>query len=272
MTEEINQEVELEQSTEGTGEENNTSVELSDVEKRAIEMGWRPKTEFQGEEEDFVDAKEFVSRRPLFDKIERQSHEIKEVRKALKALTEHHQKVKEAEFKEAVEFLKSEKKKALEEGDADRLIEIDDQIAEAKAKEIVATREQETKAQTPHPEFVKWVQENPWYVSDGELRVTADQIGTAYAAANPDSAPMEVLKYVKNRLKKLYPEKMGTINPNRERPSSVEGSSNAPTRDTKARDNFELTEDEKRVMNTFVRQGILTKEQYIADLKKIRGA
>lgn len=270
MSEENTEVVEVKVKEVSTENTESKETELSDVEKRALEMGWRPREEFDGEDSDFIDAKEFVSRRPLFDKIERQSHEIKEVRKALKALTEHHQKVKEAEFKNAIEFLKSEKKKALEDGDADRLIEIDDKIAEAKAKEIVANKEQATQAQTPHPNFVQWVQDNPWYVSDNELRMVADQIGTSYAASNPEVAPDEVLQYVKRRVKKLYPEKF--TNPNRERPSAVEGSSTAPTRDSKSRDTFELTEDEKRVMNTFVRAGILTKEQYIADLKKIKGA
>ena len=35
------------------------------IETRALEMGWRPKEEFDGNEEDFIDAKEFVRRKPL---------------------------------------------------------------------------------------------------------------------------------------------------------------------------------------------------------------
>ena len=34
---------------------------------------------------------------------------------------------------------------------------------------------------------------------------------------------------------------------------------------------FELTEDERKVMNTFVRQGILTKDEYIEQVKSMRG-
>jgi len=32
-----------------------------------------------------------------------------------------------------------------------------------------------------------------------------------------------------------------------------------------------MSEDEKRVMNTFVRTGVMSKEDYIAQLKLIRG-
>ena len=46
----------------------------------------------------FIDAPEFVRRGELFTKIEKQSKELKAVREALKALGEHHSKVKEMEI------------------------------------------------------------------------------------------------------------------------------------------------------------------------------
>ena len=35
---------------------------------------------------------------------------------------------------------------------------------------------------------------------------------------------------------------------------------------------FELSDEERKVMNTFLRNGIMTKEEYIAEVKKARGA
>jgi len=272
MSEELKQEevVVSPQVDEEQSNEEGNQPELTEVEQRALEMGWKPKTDFNGDDDTFVDAKEFVSRKPLFDRIEHQSRELKEVRKALKALGDHHQKVREVEYQEALKELRNEKKSALESGDADRLIEIDDRIAEEKAKQVVAQNQAQKQANEPHPEFVNWVKENTWYVADQELRQVADQVGTAYAAANPDLNPQEVLQYVKGRVKRLFPEKFS--NPNKERPSAVEGSSRAPTRSTASnKDTFTLTEDERRVMNTFIRSGALSKEEYIADLKKIKG-
>jgi type II secretory pathway component PulM len=242
----------------------------SAVEQRALEMGWRPKEEFEGDEEDFIDAQEFVRRKPLFEKIEHVGKELKETRKALKALQEHHQKVKEAEYQKALQALKAEKKAALEEGDADALIEIDERLASVKAEEVAQRAEQRQAAQQPHPNFVAWVQKNQWYQSDVELRSVADQIGTAYAVKNPEVAPDDVLKYVEQRIKKLYPENFR--NPNRERPSAVEGRTSTPATEKKdSVSDYPLTDDERRVMNTFVRQGIMTKEEYIKDLKAVKG-
>jgi hypothetical protein len=98
----------------------------------------------------------------------------------------------------------------------------------------------------------------------------ADQIGTAYAAKNPETSPDDVLKYVEQRVRKLYPENFR--NPNKERPSAVEG--RTQTQATEKKDgisDYPLTDEERKVMNTFVRQGIMTKDQYIKDLKSVKG-
>ena len=81
-----------------------------------------------------------------------------------------------------------------------------------------------------------------------------------------------MLKYVEGRIKKLYPETFS--NPNKTRPSAVEGSTSTPaSRKPNEEDdaNYPLSDDERRVMMTFVRQGIMTKQEYIRDLKRVKG-
>ena len=56
-------------------------------------------------------------------------------------------------------------------------------------------------------------------------------------------------------------------NPNRNKPNSVEGASTPRA----GKESFQMSEDERKVMNTFVRTGIMTKEAYIEELKKMRG-
>lgn len=272
-TEEIQKEpVDLQEDSDKTSQETTTTKvpELSAVEQKALEMGWRPKSEFDGNEEDFIDATEFVRRKPLFEKIDNVGKELRETRKALKALQAHHEKVKEAEFQNAIKALREEKKAALEAGDADKLIAIDDQIADAKAQEILSKTQAKQEAAAPHPNFIQWASRNTWYRTNAELTVVADQIGAAYAASNPEISPDDVLKYVEGRVKKLYPEQF--TNPNKSRPSAVEGGTSTPTKKpTDDISNYPLTDDERKVMMTFVRQGIMTKEKYIEDLKKVKG-
>ena len=246
--------------------------ELSPVEQRALDMGWRPKEEWDGEEADFISAETFVARKPLFDKIDYQNKELKEVRKALAALQEHHIRVKEQAFRDAYATLKEEKKAALAEGDADRLIEVDEKIAELRTQEI----EQKAVNNTPpsqqlNPAFVSWVEKNSWYVDDkkSELRAYADAVGIKFAKEHPErNDPNDLLKEVEKQVKLRFKEYF--TNERKDRPSSVEGSSARTSQKNKdSNDDFKLSEDDERAMKKFVRLGLMTKEEFIADLKAL---
>lgn len=233
----------------------------------ARQGGWVPLEEWQGDPEDWTDAKEFVKRGELFHKISSQSGEIKELKKAINGLMEHHQKVKETEFTRALEYLKQQKKSALEEGDADKLLAVDEAIDTLKAEKQEAQAEKKVeKKEGPTPFFVQWVHNNQWYLKDPELREYADELGVGiYNRAGGQIDENELYRRVRDRVLKAFPEKFkgqGTKTP------AVEGS--GTSRPSKA-DTFKLTEDEERVMKTFVRSGIMTKEQYIADLKSVKG-
>lgn len=267
MSEELKIEQQVETATENTNQTSTESTaQVDPYESQAREQGWRPKEEFAGDPEKWKPAKEFVERGELFGKIDTLGKELKETRKALKMLQEHHSKVKEVEFKKAVDELKVLQKRHLEEGNSDGYLEatelLTDLKAEQKARDVVA---QVTPAQ-PDPRFVNWVSENKWYEKDAELREYADFVGHKYANSNPNLDPEEVLVYVTRQVKNQFKDKF--TNPNRTKPNAVEGAS-APAAN---KNSFELTEDERRVMNTFVRSGVLTKEQYIEEVKRLRGS
>lgn len=260
MTEEV--------SIQKTEESANTKEELS-IEDRAREQGWLPADEYEGDKSKWVSAETFLAKGELIAKIESLGKELKNTKKAMQMLQDHHAKVKEAEFTRAVNYLKQQKKDAYEAGDVDKIIAIDEQLATVKETQkqqamILAQQEQENSV---HPNFTAWVEKNSWYNTDIELREASDAIGLAHAKANPHKTPEEVLDFVSKKIKSLYPERFS--NPNRDKASSVEGAgSSARTRKVS---DFELSEEEVRVMNTFVRQGIMTKEDYIKELKSIKG-
>lgn len=239
-------------------------VQANPYEEQAREQGWKPKEEYEGDPEKWRPAKEFVERGELFGKIDSMGKELKETRKALKMLQEHHSKVKETEYNNALRELKSLQKKHLEDGNSDGYLEttelLTDLKAEQKAREVVS---QAAPAQ-PDPRFVAWVNENSWYQKDAEMREYADTVGLGYAQRTGKD-PEEVLEYVTNQVKSRFKEKF--VNPNRSKPSSVEGAATPAA----TKSSFELTEDERKVMNTFVRTGVMTKEEFIAEVKKMRG-
>lgn len=238
----------------------------SSVEDTAREQGWRPKEEYDGDPSKWVSAETFVAKGELIDRIEQLGKKLKDSEKTIKLLSDHHQKVKESEFKRAVEFLKAQKKTAYENGDVDKIIELDDKIAEVRDVQKAQTKAETTQTPDVNEDFESWVSDNKWYTKNSEMRADADAFGEAYFRNNPEKTPEEVLEYVTKRIKKSYPEEFQ--NPNRNRPSSVEG---AGQRQGVSRDTFQLTEEEEKAMKTFVRQGIMSKEEYVSQVKSMRG-
>lgn len=246
-------------------------VTLSPIEQEAVEEGWIPKHEWVAagnKEEEWRPARDFKERGELFRRIDQLTTDLKTTRSTLGALKGHYEKVKESEFQRAYETLKQEKRQALEQGDAGAVVDIDEKIAEIKetqkqqAAETTVPQEQQV-----HPDFTSWVSKNSWYTSNTEMQNFADSIGRAYALSKPGVAPNDVLKYVSTKVKQAFPEKFE--NPKRTEPSPVEGSKG--TRTTSKSESYELSVDEERVMNKLVRQGAITKEDYIRDLKQIKG-
>lgn len=239
---------------------------VDSYEAEAREQGWRPKEEFEGDPDKWKPAKEFVERGELFGKIDHLGKELKETRKALKMLQEHHTKVKETEYKRAVDELKALQKRHLEEGNSDGYLEASELLTDLKAEQKAREAVSQAQPAQADPRFTSWVNDNPWYTKDLELRDYADVVGLGYANKNPGVDPEEVLKYVTAQVKSHFKDKFQ--NPNRVRPSAVEGNS-TPTASNKS--SFELTEDERRVMNTFVRANVMTKDEYVAQVKAMRG-
>jgi hypothetical protein len=237
--------------------------------ERAMELGWRPQEEWTGAPEDFIDAKEFVRRQPLFEKIDHQSKELRALKQAFDAFKTHHSKVKEAEYNRALAALKAEKRRALSDGETERALVIEDKMEEIQEQKTQFEQEAasvpETDAATLRPEFVRWTQENTWYNSDRAMTAYADKLGIELR--NEGYSPPEILERVSREVKKEFAHKFK--NPARERAGSVEGGSRMQSN---AEPEFKMSDDERRIMNRMLAAGNLgiTKEQYIAELKSMK--
>jgi hypothetical protein len=249
MPEDQNLNVEIKQPQEGN------VPEPSPTELSAREAGWVPKEEFDGDEHKWVDAGEFLRRGELFQKIERQNKELKDVKKTLQLLAQHNQRVKDAAYKEAIETLKAQKKEALLEGDADAVIEIDEKIIDTKEQQkqaaIAAQQEIQQEAAQIHPEFEAWTNRNKWYSTDSPMKAFADALGNELARKNRDWAPSDVLKEVEKRVKEEFPNRFR--NPNKDKPGAVEGAS---PKGGATKGGYQPTAFERQVAERFVRQGV----------------
>ena len=257
---------ELENTGGSEPQEQTQEKQYSAIEQKALDQGWRPKEEFEGDPEAFIDAPEFVRRGELFSKIEHQSKELKAVKAALDALKTHHSRVKEVEYDRALKALQNARKQALVDGETERFLELEQRIEEVKEEKQAYDTELEQVKVEPvrdiNPEFTAWIDKNSWYETSKPMRAYADKLGVELAQEG--HSPSDVLRLVEREVKKEFAHKFQ--NQKAARPQAVESSVRTGTKP----DTFQMTDDERTIMRKLVRAGAMSEQEYIAELKKTR--
>lgn len=167
---------------------------MTDVTQTAREMGWRPREEFRGDPEKWVDAETFVSRgehyipiinadrRKLREKAEELEAGLRETRDLLRASQEAIEELKkyhaddtrrqvEAARKQLIEQLKE----ARDSGDVDAELKLQRQLNKAEAAleaEPPAPSPAPAAAPAPvkDPDFEAWLAENQWFTTSPRKR------------------------------------------------------------------------------------------------------
>lgn len=266
MTDE-NQTENIEDNKDNLQENTGNQVEYSPVELEARDAGWVPEDEYKGDKSKWVDAGEFVRRGSLFKKIDSQSRQLKDMARAIQDIQALHSKSREAEYKKALVQVRAEKKAALEDGDADAVIEADERmemLRDAQREEVV--QPVQTSDGTDHPEFMSWVSRNSWYETNKGMKAFADAVGTELRATG--MSPTEVLRNVEKQVRTEFPNRFK--NPNQGRPNSVEGTGTSSGSGS-GKDSYNLSAQERSIMNNLVRLGVMTEKDYVAELKKVNG-
>lgn len=172
-----------------------------EIESKARQMGWVPKENFRGSEEQWVDAEEFVRRgeeilpivrannRKLQDQLSRQEQQIADLTKAvtesnesLTAFHDYHQESLTRALADQREKLMDQLEQARESGDVRAEIKAQDQLAEVREQERVLKAkpkeepkpEPTTSQNREDPEFTAWRKDNDWYGVDKKKTAFAD--------------------------------------------------------------------------------------------------
>jgi hypothetical protein len=255
----------MEQDTPEVGTEStnqHTEPSFTPIQLKAIEQGWIPKEDFDGDEAEFIDAAEFVRRGELFQRIESQSKELKKVRQALDAFKLHHSKVKEAEYERALKSLQEARKQAFVDGEHERAFALEEKIDEIKSEKatvVEQAREVATDDNEYTSEFKVWVDRNSWYENNDTMRATADTLGLKYHKQG--LSPQEVLRKVEAEIRKEFSHKFK--NPAAERTQAVESA----TRSGKTTTSVSMSPEERDIMRKIVATGIMTEAEYIKELQ-----
>ena len=261
--------------------------EAAQHESEARAQGWVAKEEFRGSEDDWVDAETFVRRGREIMPILRKNNEklLKELGEAKKIAEEARESAKEfreyqkqqferktKELESQLEQLKQAKRDAITQGDGDRAIAIDDAMDELKeqrqeAKQDLKAAEDKAKEVpqvTQDPTLNEWMDKNDWFGKDTRLTGMANGLGVELRRENPSLQGKAFLDKLDQELAEMLPEKFSK----KRTPNPMEGAPNGTARPSvssgkKSYNN--LPDDAKSACDKFVKQGLMTKEQYVAE-------
>ena len=110
----------------------------SDIENEALGMGWTPKDQFQGDQSRWVNAKEFVGRKPIYDQIQKERKNSRKFENQLKGLTDLLKKQTERTLQKDEQSIVNQRRSAIESGDVEAVNSFDEQMQQiSKQKEEI---------------------------------------------------------------------------------------------------------------------------------------
>lgn len=253
---------------ESTEVEGSTQPEVNEIEQKAIEKGWRPKEEWhEVDGKEWVPADEFLRREPIFDRMRALKNKVSTMEQDMRLVAQHLEKVRQVEYERARADLLKEKREALTEGDVDRVIEIDERVAQLKEEsKTPAVPVGEAQVQQI---FADWSAENKWFFENEEMQTYAEGYGLRLKKQEPNLPYDQFLNKIADKTKQQF-KKEASARPSAVDTGTTDGRSvtKATSRGGKLKES-DLSDTDRRIMNTILRSGVkLTKEQYLDQLSE----
>ena len=271
-------------------EENVTSNEIApEVRQEAESQGWVPKERFRGNESDWVDADTFVKRGREILPILRKNNEnlIKDLNSTKEQLKEFREAAEEfkkfqkdayerkaQEYELRIQAIKESRAQAISDGDGQKVNALDDALDQAKdelkdAKQAVKDADKTPISAAPvneeiDPGLQQWLDKNSWFGQDKRMTGIVNGIGESLRLEFPLLKGQAFLSKLDEVLAEEFPNKFGNKQAPTSRVESGAGragrgnSSNAPSYDN-------LPPEAKVACDRFVKQKLMTREQYVAD-------
>jgi len=271
-------------------EENVTSNEIApEVRQEAESQGWVPKERFRGNESDWVDADTFVKRGREILPILRKNNEnlIKDLNSTKEQLKEFREAAEEfkrfqkdayerkaQDYEKRIQEIRESRAQAISDGDGQKVNALDDALDVAKdelkeAKQAVKDADKapiETPASTEiDPGLQVWLDRNTWFGQDKRMTGIVNGIGESLRLEFPLLKGQAFLEKLDEVLAEEFPGKFGA---EKKSPSSrVESGSGRASRGSgsNAQSYDNLPSEAKAACDRFVKQKLMTREQYVAD-------
>ena len=267
-------------------EEVTSNTEIApDILHEAETQGWVPKERFRGNEADWVDADMFVKRgreilpilRKNNENLVRDLNHTKEQLKEFREAAEEFKKFQKDSYERKVQDyearltqLRESKAQAISDGDGQKANALDEQL-DATKEEIKeakqAVRDVDKPSATPTPQGIEptlqvWLDKNPWFGTDRRLTAVANGIGESLRLEFPTLKGEAFL----DKLDEVLTEELPSRFKKKTNGSPVEsGSGKQPRGSSNARSYDNLPAEAKAACDKFVKQKLMTREDYVRE-------
>lgn len=262
----------------GAEDKSSKAPELSTLELEQKAKGWQPLAEWEEDGNDPKDhrsAREFRDRGELLETIKSTKGELRQVTQMVNQLSDHNKKVFIAGYERAIGDLKVQRAQAIEEGDAKKLAQVEDQLdankatlAAAKATAVPQIKEQPVIS----PAFTNWRAENSWYDETASMKHWAHGMAIEFAKVNPEATEAQVYAFLSKEVRKEFPDKFqkkGPPSPDGEGRSSGKATTSARGSNAFEKLMADMPEDQAKAAREMVKRGLITKEKYVEDYDAI---
>lgn len=264
-----------------------------DLEQRARANGWRPKEQWKGDPNRWVDAETFMRysdgnygvlmerNRRMESRITEQSQQLTEMRDMMAQQVDRMRRAETVGYNKAKRELEAQRQEAIRNADVPAVQRIDEEIQELGPDPKVvaaeeARRQQNQQASQPDPVVVDWVEANPWVTANASAWDMAVVTLNRVRAEIPNAPLATQLAEVKRRVMPIFNREAtrqadagdaGGAPSRRDAPPTVSRSGSAPaprvqprTFDAMPDDVKKQYEKEKRVLQG--KGEPLTKEEF----------
>jgi len=269
-------------------EENVTSNEITDdVRHEAESQGWVPKERYRGNEADWVDADTFVKRgreilpilrknnENLIKDLQATKDQLKEFREAaeeFKKFQRESYERKAQEYEGQIREIKESRAQAISDGDGQKVNALDDALDQAKenfkeakqsVRDVVSAKEPEPTPEAIDPNLQAWLDRNTWFGQDKRLTAVVNGVGESLRLELPLLKGQAFLDKLDEVLAEEFPNKFGKKQSPSSRVESGSGRQSRSGGNAQSYDN--LPSEAKSACDRFVKQKLMTREQYVAD-------
>lgn len=240
------------------------ALQLSGTEQKAYDQGWRPKDDFEGPEDNWKTAKEYVRDGEFLATIKELNQKVDRQEVDFNQRLENSNKLHEARKAREIEDLKTQQR--------DAVITSDTEAYDSAQKEIEKLQEtpvETKKEQALDPVISEWESKNPW-VHDltDERTPVAQGIWNQYINKNPTASNAQALAHVDTRIGQLYPASKN--NPRRDQQNTNETPTKRGKKASKTLSMADLTQDEKSEWAMFGQTMFKNENDFLKAVKDAR--